>query len=81
MKRDATQLSSELEDRLCDILVEEDELVAKWYAVAEVIGSDGRRWLRTFCPENSVPWDNLGLLAAASQQVEAQWGGGDHDNG
>jgi hypothetical protein len=80
VKKNPTQLSTDVGDRLCDVLAAEGEMVSKWFAVAEVIAADGRRWLRVFCPDDSAPWDNLGLLTAARDQVKTYWGGGADDD-
>lgn len=69
--KDAVQLSAELGDLLCDILSTESELVTKWVAVAEVIGSDGRRWLRTFWPDRTEPWDGIGMMTVAIDDLRA----------
>jgi hypothetical protein len=71
--KDPVQLSDDLGSRLCDVLSGEGELVSKWVAVAEVIGPDGKRYLRTFCPEASAPWDQIGMLDAALEQARTYW--------
>lgn len=61
------QLSDELGGKLCDILVGQREMVTRWVAVAEVIGSDGRRYLRTFWPDGLTRWDGKGMLSCAAE--------------
>lgn len=73
--KDPVQLSDDLGSKLCDILSGEDELVSKWAAVAEVIGSDGKRYLRIFSPASAVPWDQIGMLEAALEHSRASWWG------
>lgn len=71
--KDPVQLSAELGDKLCTILAPEGEVVTKWIAVAEVIESHGGRALRTFVPDESQAWDNLGMLTAALESSKADW--------
>lgn len=69
--KDPVQLSEDLNDKICDVLNGEGELVSKWVAVAEVIDADGHRWLRTFWPEGATPWDNIGMLSYALDDANA----------
>jgi hypothetical protein len=67
--KDPVQLSEDLNDKICDVLNGEGELVSKWIAVAEIIDSDGRRWLRTFWPDGGTDWDNIGMLSYALDDI------------
>lgn len=69
--KDPIQLSEELGNQLCGVLAGEGELVSKWVAVAEVIGPDGARYLRTFFPAGATPWDNIGMLSYALNDLES----------
>lgn len=72
--KDPIRLSAELGDKLCEVLSSEGELVTKWVAVAEVIDKDGQRWLRTFWPDDAMPWDSIGMLVTATDdQRQVDW--------
>lgn len=64
------QLSEELGDRLCHLLDGENEMVVKWIAVADVIGPNGKRWLRTFWPDGTTRWDAMGMLSVAMDDFD-----------
>jgi hypothetical protein len=70
MSKTPVQLSEELGDKLCDVLGGESEVVVKWLAVADIIGPDGRRWLRTFWPDGMTRWDALGMLSVAMDDFD-----------
>lgn len=71
--KDPVQLSTEVGNRLCDVLAPEGELVTRWVAVAEVIDPNGDRCLRMFIPEGATAWDNLGMLTAALEDAKVDW--------
>lgn len=52
-----------------------DEMVTRWCAVIETIDGDGQRAAWLLCNDDAKPWDNLGLLAFATQaeQAKAVW--------
>ena len=70
MSKSPIQLSEELNDSLCTLLDGENEMVVKWIAVADIIGPNGKRWLRTFWPDGTTRWDALGMLTVAMDDFD-----------
>lgn len=58
-------------DALSDILGEDGEMVTRWLTIVETIDSDGERGMWSLVPDDTKPWDTLGMLNFAIQQEQA----------
>jgi hypothetical protein len=59
------EIEAKLNDALAQAVRDEGELATKWICLAEVIGPDGERALRTMASEGLTAWESKGLLSEA----------------
>lgn len=56
---------------ISNAMAAEDEMVTKWICLAEAIDDDGRRAMWLLTDTEAKPWDTLGMLTFAVQQIQA----------
>lgn len=61
-----TDLSSAISDAV------EAQLVTKWLVIAEVLDSDGNRYLHTLSSDDLAMWDAMGMMAYHTSVLGSQ---------